>query len=101
MDIPDPTDALPADRATRWKILLLSGRTQLLFTEMLPFLFAIAFRILQHRADAEDAAQDAALKLWRAPFDPNGSLPGLAAVIVSHEAVNRLRQRRRRKAVAL
>ena len=59
--------------------------------------YAVALRVLQDAAAAEDVLQDVFLQLWRNPdaFDASrGSLAAWLAVIARHRAIDRLRQRR-------
>ena len=59
--------------------------------------YAVALRVLQDAAGAEDVLQDVFLQLWRNPdaFDASrGSLAAWLAVIARHRAIDRLRKRR-------
>jgi RNA polymerase sigma-70 factor (ECF subfamily) len=59
--------------------------------------YAVALRVLQDAAAAEDVLQDIFLQLWRNPdaFDASrGSLGAWLAVISRHRSIDRLRQRR-------
>ncbi len=59
--------------------------------------YAVALRVLQDTAAAEDVLQDVFLQLWRNPnaFDASrGSLAAWLAVIARHRSIDRLRQRR-------
>ena len=59
--------------------------------------YAVALRVLQDAAGAEDVLQDVFLQLWRKPdaFDASrGSLAAWLAVISRHRSIDRLRQRR-------
>lgn len=59
--------------------------------------YAVALRVLQDAAAAEDVLQDIFLQLWRNPdaFDASrGSLAAWLAVITRHRSIDRLRQRR-------
>src|SRR6201998_3484416 len=59
--------------------------------------YAVALRVLQDAAAAEDVLQDVFLQLWRNPdaFDASrGSLAAWLAVISRHRAIDRLRKRR-------
>jgi RNA polymerase sigma-70 factor (ECF subfamily) len=59
--------------------------------------YAVALRVLQDAAAAEDVLQDIFLRLWRNPdaFDASrGSLAAWLAVITRHRSIDRLRQRR-------
>ncbi|MGI9146142.1 MAG: RNA polymerase sigma factor [Chloroflexota bacterium] len=59
----------------------------------------LAYRILENRADAEDAVQDAFLSVWRAlaTFDPRvGSIRTWLLSVVRNRAIDVLRSRNRR-----
>ena len=59
--------------------------------------YAVALRVLQDAATAEDVLQDVFLQLWRNPdaFDASrGSLAAWLAVIARHRSIDRLRKRR-------
>src|SRR6201997_1952860 len=59
--------------------------------------YAVALRVLQDAAGAEDVLQDVFLQLWRNPdaFDASrGSLAAWLSVISRHRSIDRLRQRR-------
>jgi RNA polymerase sigma-70 factor (ECF subfamily) len=59
--------------------------------------YAVALRVLQDAAGAEDVLQDVFLQLWRSPdaFDASrGSLAAWLAVIARHRSIDRLRKRR-------
>lgn len=59
--------------------------------------YAVALRVLQDAAGAEDILQDVFLQLWRNPdaFDASrGSLAAWLTVIGRHRAIDRLRKRR-------
>ncbi len=59
--------------------------------------YAVALRVLQDAAAAEDVVQDIFLQLWRSPdsFDASrGSLTAWLAVIARHRSIDRLRKRR-------
>jgi RNA polymerase sigma-70 factor (ECF subfamily) len=59
--------------------------------------YAVALRVLQDAAAAEDIVQDIFLQLWRNPdsFDASrGSLTSWLAVISRHRSIDRLRKRR-------
>jgi len=61
-------------------------------------LYGTALRILRRPEDAEDVVQEAFVKLYRqAPGLKPGSLGGWLRQVVAHEAIDRLRQRRRRR----
>ncbi len=62
--------------------------------------FSLAFRILGDGPSAEDAVQDAFLKLWTgaAQFDPaRGSMRGLILTITRHTSIDGIRRRARRQ----
>src|SRR5271157_4285157 len=59
--------------------------------------YAVALRVLQDAAGAEDVLHDVFLQLWRKPdaFDASrGSLAAWLSVITRHRSIDRLRQRR-------
>jgi len=59
-------------------------------------IYAVALRVLQDTAAAEDVLQDVLMQLWRSPdaFDASrGSLAAWLAVISRHRAIDRLRRR--------
>ena len=59
--------------------------------------YAVALRVLQDAAAAEDVLQDIFLQLWRNPdaFDASrGSLAAWLAVIARHRSIDRVRKRR-------
>ena len=59
--------------------------------------YAVALRVLQDAAGAEDVLQDVFLQLWRNPdaFDASrGSLAAWLAVIARNRSIDRLRKRR-------
>ena len=59
--------------------------------------YAVALRVLQDAAAAEDVLQDIFLRLWRNPdaFDASrGSLAAWLAVIARHRSIDRIRRRR-------
>jgi RNA polymerase sigma-70 factor, ECF subfamily len=59
--------------------------------------YAVALRVLQDAAAAEDVLQDIFLQLWRNPdaFDASrGSLAAWLSVIARHRSIDRLRKRR-------
>jgi RNA polymerase sigma-70 factor, ECF subfamily len=59
--------------------------------------YAVALRVLQDAAAAEDVLQDIFLQLWRNPdaFDASrGSLAAWLSVITRHRSIDRLRKRR-------
>ena len=59
--------------------------------------YAVALRVLQDAAAAEDVLQDVFLQLWRNPdaFDSSrGSLAAWLSVISRHRSIDRLRKRR-------
>jgi len=59
--------------------------------------YAVALRVLQDTAAAEDVLQDIFLQLWRNPdaFDASrGSLAAWLSVIARHRSIDRLRKRR-------
>lgn len=57
--------------------------------------YALAWRVMGQRADAEDVVQDVMLKLWRQAerFDPaRGSFPAWLARMVTNQCLDRRRQ---------
>jgi len=59
--------------------------------------YAVALRVMQDAAAAEDVLQDIFLQLWRNPdaFDASrGSLAAWLSVIARHRSIDRLRKRR-------
>ncbi len=68
-----------------------------LYTLTSPKLYGVALRILAHRGDAEDAAQEAFVKVWHGAgrFQPGrGSASGWMVAIARNAAIDRLRARR-------
>jgi len=62
-----------------------------------PKLFGVALRILGHRGDAEDAAQEAFVKVWHNAdrYQPGrGSAAGWIVAIARNTAIDRLRARK-------
>ena len=62
--------------------------------------YLLAYRILGDRPAAEDAVQEAFLKLWtgNAQFDPSrGSMRGLLLTIARHASLDAIRRRTRRQ----
>ena len=62
--------------------------------------YALAYRILGDGSAAEDAVQDAFLKLWTgsAQFDPSrGTMRGLLLTIARHTSIDVMRRRARRE----
>jgi RNA polymerase sigma-70 factor (ECF subfamily) len=62
-----------------------------------PKLFGVSLRILAHRGDAEEATQDAFVRIWQKAghFRPErGSAPGWIVAIARNAAIDRLRLRR-------
>ena len=72
---------------------------KLLTARLGPRAYGVALRVLGHRADAEEVAQEAMLRLWRAAADwqPGAALPStwLYRVVVNL-CIDRQRQRRGR-----
>jgi RNA polymerase sigma-70 factor (ECF subfamily) len=64
--------------------------------------YSLAYRILGDGPEAEDAVQDAFLKLWTgaAQFDPSrGSMRGLLLTIARHTSLDVIRKRTRRQRI--
>lgn len=64
--------------------------------------YRLAYRILGDGPSAEDAVQDAFLKLWTgaAQFDPSrGSMRGLVLTIARHTSIDDIRKRSRRQRI--
>jgi len=64
--------------------------------------YTLAYRILGDGSAAEDAVQDAFLKLWTgaAQFDPSrGSMRGLLLTIARHTSIDVIRRRARRQRI--
>lgn len=60
-------------------------------------LFGVSYRILQHRGDAEEATQEAFVKIWQnaGRFQVSrGTGPGWLVSIARNTAIDRVRQRR-------
>ncbi|MEM1247953.1 MAG: sigma-70 family RNA polymerase sigma factor [Acidobacteriota bacterium] len=59
-------------------------------------LYALCFRLLQDRGEAEDAAQEVFLKLYRkaSTFEPRGQLFTLLYRMATNHCLNRLRRRK-------
>lgn len=59
-------------------------------------LYALCFRLLQDRGEAEDAAQEVFLKLYRkaSSFEPRGQLFTLLYRMATNHCLNRLRRRK-------
>lgn len=60
-------------------------------------LFGVSYRILQHRGDAEEATQEAFVRVWQnaGRFQPSrGNGAGWMVAIARNAAIDRLRQRR-------
>lgn len=77
------------------------GAARLLTTRLAPRVMAYAFRLLADRAEAEDVAQEAMLRLWRiAPDWRQGEAQVTTWLyrVATNLATDRLRQRRRRRA---
>lgn len=75
----------------------------LLYNHTSARLFALALRILSDRAIAEDALQEAYLRIWRQAKSRNaarGSAFGWMATVVRHAAIDTLRKRRARPEVS-
>ena len=67
------------------------------FEEHRPRLYAVAYRMLGSLTEAEDAVQDAWLRLSRAEVDDIDNLGGWLTTVVGRECLHLLRSRRRRR----
>jgi RNA polymerase sigma-70 factor (ECF subfamily) len=67
------------------------------FEEHRPHLRAVAYRMLGSLSEAEDAVQDAWLRLSRADADDIENLGGWLTTVVARVALNMLRSRKRRR----
>ncbi|MEO3847858.1 sigma-70 family RNA polymerase sigma factor [Streptomyces sp. B8F3] len=65
------------------------------FEQHRPRLRAVAYRMLGSAAEAEDAVQDAWLRLWRSGGEGIGNLGGWLTTVVARECLHILRSRRR------
>jgi RNA polymerase sigma-70 factor, ECF subfamily len=68
-----------------------------LYDEAAPKLFGVSLRILGHRGDAEEATQEAFVRIWQKAdrYRPDkGSGPGWIVAIARNAAIDRLRMRR-------
>ncbi len=65
------------------------------------YTFALAFRLLCNEQEARDVTQESFIKAWThlAQFDPNRSFTTWLYAIVSHQALDHLRSRKRRFAL--
>lgn len=71
------------------------------FEEHRPHLRAVAFRILGSGGDAEDAVQDAWIRVAQSDTDEIANLGGWLTTIVSRLALDKLRARKRRREVPI
>lgn len=68
-----------------------------LYDGVSPKLYGVSLRILAHRGDAEDAAQEAFVKVWQnaGRYQPGrGSATGWIVAIARNAAIDRLRSRK-------
>ena len=80
--------------AAPWAI---AGRCSRLYELTAPKLYGVSLRILGHRGDAEDAAQEAFVKVWQnaARYQAGrGSAAGWLVAIARNAAIDRLRVRK-------
>jgi RNA polymerase sigma-70 factor (ECF subfamily) len=80
------------------------GAFKQLYDETAPRLFAVALRILRDNAAAEDAVQEAYLRIWRkaAGFDPKrGAALAWMGVIARNAALDLARSRRQTEGLQL
>jgi RNA polymerase sigma factor (sigma-70 family) len=71
------------------------------FTAERPRLVALAARVLDSRAEAEEVVQDAWLRLDATDMEAVSNLGGWLSTVVARAAIDRLRQRRRRGEMSL
>jgi RNA polymerase sigma-70 factor, ECF subfamily len=85
------------------KFLMTSGQNTLAerFTAERPRLVALAARVLDSRAEAEEVVQDAWLRLDASDTEAVSNLGGWLSTVVARAAIDRLRQRRRRGEMSL
>ncbi len=104
--IPSPTPALrPRQDSVRGCSLqvgplMLDGTLVAAYAEHHRSAYNLAYRILGDGAAAEDAIQDAFVKLWtgRAQFDPSrGTMRGFLLTIARHTSTDVMRRRARRE----
>jgi RNA polymerase sigma-70 factor, ECF subfamily len=99
---PIEKSALPRDAGDEMRLVarIRAGDQQAmaeLYDRYSKVVYAVALRVLQDAAGAEDVLQDVFLQLWRNPdaFDASrGSLAAWLAVIARHRSIDRLRKRR-------
>src|SRR5579862_3952551 len=83
------------------------ARTTVGFEEWIPesrkHVYAIAFRMMGNRSDAEDVAQETLVRAWSSlsSYDPRRSYYGWISRIATNLCIDRLRRRRRRSEVSL
>src|ERR1700704_3219004 len=87
------------DTASKVSPLGLGGvRLDRAFAELRPEMFALAYRIVGNRADAEEIVQDAFVRLHNAePKDAVRSLKAYLTTITARLSFNRLRDQRARR----
>ena len=101
----EPTEESPIHRGDAGDEMRLVARIRAgdeqamseLYDRYAKVVYAVALRVLQDAAAAEDVLQDIFLQLWRNPdaFDGSrGSLAAWLAVISRHRSIDRLRKRR-------
>src|SRR5690348_8793199 len=73
------------------------ARLAVRFEEQRPRLRAVAYRMLGSHAEADDAVQNAWLRLSRADTAEVANLAGWLTTVVSRECLNMLRARRNRR----
>ncbi|GAA4488325.1 RNA polymerase sigma factor SigJ [Rhodococcus olei] len=71
------------------------------FDRRRPRLRAVAYRMLGSLSEADDAVQDAWLRLWRTDVERIDSLDGWLTTVVGHLCLNALRARRNRREAPL
>ncbi len=92
------TNAIPSDLALVAAIRSADQSAMAaLYDRYSSIVYAVALRVLQDTAAAEDVLQDIFMQLWRNPgaFDASrGSMAAWLAVIARHRAIDALRRRR-------
>jgi RNA polymerase sigma-70 factor (ECF subfamily) len=98
------TGTIPPDSATReqrWRSYLErirmgdSPSLEALYAETSPILYALAYRVLNDREDAEEVILDVYHQIWKSPerYDASlGSVWGWLTVMTRHRAIDRLRK---------
>jgi RNA polymerase sigma-70 factor (ECF subfamily) len=100
----DTTETQPSDAELVSAIL--AGRPErysVLVDRHLPQVYSVAYRILNHRADAEDIAQDTFVRAYErlSLYDPAYSFRNWLLKMASNLAINRIRSRKRERKLHL